>query len=133
VNEFRSFGGSQFLDDAIGVELDEWAMAFLSTAFISLSPIVVLFFVPIFKKVTVGKEVKEIVNEPLLKVLVAFAVGGLLGDVFLHLIPHSFQPHSHGHEHENAHGRKQFICCKFMILIFNYFFFFFFYFFLFFS
>lgn len=86
-------------------QLDQWTMAFLSTAFISLAPIVVLFFVPIFRKVKVtpgpAGEVREVVNEPLLKILVSFAVGGLLGDVFLHLIPHSFEPH---HGHDAAHG-----------------------------
>lgn len=31
----------------------------------------------------------------LLNVLLAFAAGGLLGDVFLHLLPHAAHPHSH--------------------------------------
>ncbi|KAI9594163.1 ZIP zinc transporter-domain-containing protein [Syncephalis fuscata] len=33
----------------------------------------------------------------------SFAVGSLLGDVFLHLLPHAFAPHSHEHEHEHEH------------------------------
>lgn len=37
-----------------------------------------------------------------LNTMIAFATGGLLGDVFLHLVPHSFfgeggEGHGHGH------------------------------------
>lgn len=42
----------------------------------------------------------------MLKVLLSFGSGGLLGDAFLHLIPHS-QPareHGHGHSHSHAQG-----------------------------
>ena len=53
---------------------------------------------------------KEVVNHKLLKTLVSFAVGGLLGDVFLHLLPHSkgdshedHSSHSHSHSHDDSH------------------------------
>ena len=48
-----------------------------------------------------------------MQVLLSFASGGLLGDAFLHLIPHALSPHApgdhshshtHGHSHENGHG-----------------------------
>lgn len=42
--------------------------------------------------------------QPRLKTLLAFASGGLLGDAFLHLIPHSVAPHSHGGEHSHSHS-----------------------------
>lgn len=52
--------------------------------------------------------------KPRLKVLLAFASGGLLGDAFLHLIPHAIHPHTHfddeeehhhhHHSHEEEHG-----------------------------
>lgn len=41
--------------------------------------------------------------KPRLKVLLAFASGGLLGDAFLHLIPHAIHPHSHHDEHSHSH------------------------------
>jgi len=47
----------------------------------------------------------------LLKVLLSFASGGLLGDAFLHLIPHAveYQNHhggSHAHAHDHSHGHS---------------------------
>ncbi|KAJ1980355.1 hypothetical protein H4R35_001160 [Dimargaris xerosporica] len=63
--------------------------AFLATLYISLFPNLVLFFVP------------PNISPQSLNILVSFAVGGLLGDVFLHLLPHSFAeivhfpPHDH--------------------------------------
>lgn len=44
--------------------------------------------------------------QPRLKILLAFASGGLLGDAFLHLIPHAVAPHSHaeGHTHSHSHS-----------------------------
>lgn len=41
--------------------------------------------------------------QPRLKTLLAFASGGLLGDAFLHLIPHSVTPHNHD-SHSHSHG-----------------------------
>ena len=54
------------------------------------------------------------------KILLAFASGGLLGDAFLHLIPHASHSHlpdqteadhghshdSHDHAHDDAHGHS---------------------------
>lgn len=42
--------------------------------------------------------------------MLAFASGGLLGDAFLHLIPHAIHPHSHHgdekHDHSHAHDHE---------------------------
>lgn len=71
-----------------------WLYAILSTIFVGLAPIVILFFVPLGYG---GKGEGQ-----LLKSLLGFAVGGLLGDVFLHLIPHALNPHDHDdHDHDN--------------------------------
>lgn len=74
-----------------------WAEALASTFFISAAPFLILFFVPLEKS-------KQ--KEPLLKILLSFASGGLLGDAFLHLIPHALVPHSHSdvHSGEKEHG-----------------------------
>jgi zinc transporter 7 len=42
-----------------------------------------------------------------MRVLLSFAVGSLLGDVFLHLLPHASHPHSHEHGHGHEHGHSQ--------------------------
>ncbi|RCH94152.1 hypothetical protein CU097_013303 [Rhizopus azygosporus] len=59
----------------------------LATAYISIFPNLLLYFVP------------PDIDTGALNVLVSFAVGGLLGDVFLHLLPHAFLGE---HTEENA-------------------------------
>ncbi|XP_055343779.1 protein catecholamines up-like [Paramacrobiotus metropolitanus] len=69
-----------------------WLYALGSTLAISLAPFLILFVIPI--------DANSPQYEPRLRVFLAFASGGLLGDAFLHLIPHSV-PHSHGHSHDH--------------------------------
>ena len=73
--------------------------SFVSTALISAAPFFILFCIPL-------QNAKD--HSSLLKVLLSFASGGLLGDAFLHLIPHSISPHDHSHgggDHEDhAHS-----------------------------
>jgi zinc transporter ZupT len=38
-----------------------------------------------------------------INILICFAVGGLLGDVFLHILPHMLVPHGHDHGHGHHH------------------------------
>lgn len=45
------------------------------------------------------------VDKILLVPLVSFAVGALLGDAFLHLIPEILEVHTHGSEAEKGHVR----------------------------
>ena len=75
--------------------------ASMSTLLISIAPFFILFFIPLNNN--------SIENQSLLKVLLAFASGSLLGDAFLHLIPHALSPHDHSgdehaHSHESEHG-----------------------------
>lgn len=78
-----------------------WIQALGSTLIISIAPFIVLFLVPLDNS-------KE--HEPFLKILLSFASGSLLGDAFLHLIPHALSPHSHeqghGHSHGQGHGHS---------------------------
>ncbi|XP_049870068.1 protein catecholamines up [Pectinophora gossypiella] len=84
-------------------DYDLYVKALGSTLFISIVPFFLLFFIPIDGTVE---------KQPLLKVLLSFASGGLLGDAFLHLIPHALtsssgeggHSHSHSHSHEGEHG-----------------------------
>ncbi|KAJ6652462.1 hypothetical protein lerEdw1_011498 [Lerista edwardsae] len=77
-----------------------WSYAIGATLLISAAPYLVLFLIPV--------ESNTSRHQALLKVLLSFASGGLLGDAFLHLIPHALEPHSHhaeGGGHAHSHGR----------------------------
>ncbi|XP_054833530.1 zinc transporter SLC39A7 [Eublepharis macularius] len=76
-----------------------WSYAIGATLLISAAPYFILFLIPV--------ESNSAQHQALLKLLLSFASGGLLGDAFLHLIPHALEPHSHhgeggGHSHSEA-------------------------------
>ncbi|XP_071802489.1 zinc transporter Slc39a7-like [Asterias amurensis] len=83
--------------------MQKWGDAIGATLLISAAPFLILFVIPLDK----DREGQE----ALLKVLLSFASGGLLGDAFLHLIPHAVSPHhhhgddgeGHHHHHEDEH------------------------------
>eukprot|EP00096_Caligus_rogercresseyi_P002388 TRINITY_DN1450_c0_g1_i13.p1 TRINITY_DN1450_c0_g1~~TRINITY_DN1450_c0_g1_i13.p1 ORF type:complete len:318 (+),score=120.15 TRINITY_DN1450_c0_g1_i13:544-1497(+) len=73
-----------------------------------MAPFVILFFIPLDNS-------KE--KQWIMKILLSFASGGLLGDAFLHLIPHAVMAaaadngggghtHSHGHSHGNGEAHE---------------------------
>ncbi|NXO01295.1 S39A7 protein, partial [Rhinopomastus cyanomelas] len=78
-----------------------WMHTMVATLVISAAPYLVLFLIPV--------ESNAPRNQSLLKLLLSFAAGGLLGDAFLHLIPHALAAghshSSHSHHHGPAHGR----------------------------
>jgi len=95
-------GGDDDDDDEPVVPFSVMSWALLSTLGISLAPVVILFFIPV-------------TNSPqhqwFLKILLSFASGGLLGDAFLHLIPHAMSSHGehgkeHGHSHSHSHDHS---------------------------
>ncbi|KAG9472108.1 hypothetical protein GDO78_021230 [Eleutherodactylus coqui] len=71
-----------------------WTYAIGATLLISAAPFFILFLIPV--------QSNSSQHQSLLKLLLSFASGGLLGDAFLHLIPHALEPHSH-HQHEGGH------------------------------
>ena len=100
-------GDNSILEDRQNYSDYTWLYALGSTALISAAPIVILFFIPLDNSDA---------HQPRLKVLLSFASGGLLGDAFLHLIPHAIMAqdsgaedghahsHSHGHSHDSHDG-----------------------------
>ncbi|KAM7542476.1 hypothetical protein Aperf_G00000003038 [Anoplocephala perfoliata] len=85
-----------------------WMDAVGAVIGISVAPFALLLLVPDLNK-----------HNQLLKILLAFAAGGLLGDAFLHLIPHALSHHeddndghdSHGHSHSlNDSNTRVFLC-----------------------
>ncbi|KAF6116198.1 solute carrier family 39 member 7 [Phyllostomus discolor] len=101
-----------------------WAYALGATVLISAAPFLILFLIPV--------ESNSPRHRSVLQILLSFASGGLLGDAFLHLIPHAlgqgpilsvglwvlsgivaflvvekFVRHvkgEHGHSHSHGHG-----------------------------
>lgn len=74
-----------------------WLHSILSTLLISAAPFFVLYFIPLDNTAE---------KQPRLKILLAFAAGGLLGDAFLHLIPHAVSPHSHNDDDHSSHNHS---------------------------
>ncbi|PNJ88603.1 SLC39A7 isoform 1, partial [Pongo abelii] len=69
-----------------------------ATVLISAAPFFVLFLIPV--------ESNSPRHRSLLQILLSFASGGLLGDAFLHLIPHALEPHSHHTLEQPGHGHS---------------------------
>ncbi|KAF6779144.1 hypothetical protein AHF37_01523 [Paragonimus kellicotti] len=77
-----------------------WSETALAVLLISVAPFLLLCLLPDLNK-----------HQRLLKILLAFAAGGLLGDAFLHLIPHAIDDgdsglgdHDHSrHDHTHIH------------------------------
>uniref|UniRef100_A0AAV1UBD6 Zinc transporter n=1 Tax=Peronospora matthiolae TaxID=2874970 RepID=A0AAV1UBD6_9STRA len=83
-----------------------WSQALLATALVGTAPVLVLLAVPL----GMGSHDKQ---QPLLRVFLSFAAGGLLGDALLHLLPHSLpntdgstHDHKHNHDHNHDHGHN---------------------------
>lgn len=70
----------------------------VSTLFISIVPIFFIFGLNlIFLR-------SPLLKEKVIFYLISFAIGGLLGDVFFHTLPHLSSSHdSHSHDHLHAH------------------------------
>ncbi|CAD8069232.1 unnamed protein product [Paramecium sonneborni] len=75
---------------------ERWGYGFLASFAVSMIGFVVSILIIILKNFSKGETAKQV-----MKVLIGFAVGSLLGDSFIHLIPHSFISHDHGHEEED--------------------------------
>eukprot|EP00099_Drosophila_melanogaster_P004625 NP_001189313.1 Zinc/iron regulated transporter-related protein 99C, isoform H [Drosophila melanogaster] len=71
-------------------EYTPWVFSLLGSVVIGLSGIFPLIIIPTEEKM--AKEgYKDPADSKLLRVLLSFAVGGLLGDVFLHLLPEAWE------------------------------------------
>ncbi|PAV57916.1 hypothetical protein WR25_23820 [Diploscapter pachys] len=97
IDDYKFEGKLAFLNDP-ATRLYVFSIG--STLLISIAPFFILTFIPI--------QANTADSESLLKVLLSFGSGGLLGDAFLHLIPHAAPAgedgHSHSHSHSHAAG-----------------------------
>ncbi|KAF7990879.1 hypothetical protein HCN44_000684 [Aphidius gifuensis] len=67
-------------------EYQPWIFSMLGSAIVGLSGVFPLLIIPIDE----GADLKNGAGAATLKLLLSFAVGGLLGDVFLHLLPEAW-------------------------------------------
>ncbi|KAM7384776.1 hypothetical protein PAMA_011906 [Pampus argenteus] len=95
----HTHGGERVKRDTEGDKRDTvelWMQAIGATLLISAAPFLILFLIPV--------QSNSDQHQNLLKVLLSFASGGLLGDAFLHLIPHALEPHSHHGDDDHGHS-----------------------------
>uniref|UniRef100_UPI003AAA8666 zinc transporter Slc39a7 n=1 Tax=Centroberyx gerrardi TaxID=166262 RepID=UPI003AAA8666 len=95
----HTHGGERVKREAEGEKRDTvelWMQAVGATLLISAAPFLILFLIPVQSNTDQ--------HQNLLKVLLSFASGGLLGDAFLHLIPHALEPHSHHGDEDHSHS-----------------------------
>ncbi len=86
-------------------EMSSWTAAFVATATVSILPNILLVVIP--SKWFENSPGKKKAWFNVANLLLCFAVAGLLGDVFLHIIPHLLGAHSHSHggeDHGHSHG-----------------------------
>ena len=93
--------GMEIFNDLIK-PLPDTAQALASTLFISIVPI---FFIYSLNLIFFSR---PSLKDSLIYYLISFAIGGLLGDVFFHTLPHlsSAGGHSHDHSDHSGHGHS---------------------------
>lgn len=69
------------------IAYNPWFFSILGSTMVGLAGILPLLVIPIEE----GADLKNGANAGTLKLLLSFAVGGLLGDVFLHLLPEAWE------------------------------------------
>ncbi|EDW16233.1 zinc transporter ZIP13 homolog [Drosophila mojavensis] len=82
---------NQYVPEYIkNLEYTPWVFSLLGSVVIGLSGIFPLLIIPTDEKMT-KDGYKDPAESKFLRVLLSFAVGGLLGDVFLHLLPEAWE------------------------------------------
>ncbi|XP_012141704.2 zinc transporter Zip99C isoform X1 [Megachile rotundata] len=82
------------------LEQTPWLFSLIGSTMIGLTGIFPLLVIPNIEE---GANLKTGASAGTLKVLLSFAVGGLLGDVFLHLLPEAWENSSMNKVTENGH------------------------------
>jgi len=85
-----------------------WWMALFASWVVSCASLVCLAIIPV---VSAARRVPLNTRPPevLIQILTGFAVGAMLGDAFLHQLPHAFAsapPHSHSHSPDHHHSHS---------------------------
>ncbi|KAI3378115.1 hypothetical protein SNEBB_004673 [Seison nebaliae] len=86
-----------------GTTFENGLYAISSVLLISIAPFLILFLIPIDVKKSDSVKTKEWKNK-LLRILLSFAAGSLLGDSFLHLLPHAIEHQQHQSSETSSHS-----------------------------
>lgn len=79
-------------------ELPPIGQGIFSTLFITIVPIMLIYLLNVMMS---DKNRQAFVN-----VMLSFGLGGLLGDVFFHTLPHVMAGKEHSHSHDHGHGQN---------------------------
>ncbi|XP_058808031.1 zinc transporter ZIP13 isoform X2 [Phymastichus coffea] len=97
-----------------------WLFSLLGSVMVGLSGVFPLLVIPIDE----AADLKHGDGAKTLKILLSFAVGGLLGDVFLHLLPEAWENHSLANKGNSSSGVNHdsmscglWVLCGFLVFI----------------
>ncbi|XP_041132519.1 zinc transporter ZIP13-like isoform X2 [Polyodon spathula] len=99
--ELLSFGVLSEL--FVGERFDAWVCSLIGSVMVGLSGIFPLLVIPI----EAGATLKTEAGSQKLKQLLSFAIGGLLGDVFLHLLPEAWAYSCSSSGTDGSHSHQQ--------------------------
>lgn len=80
--------------------LPDWSQALFSTLFISIVPIFIIYLLNVLFLS------RPSLRDSVIYYLISFAIGGLLGDVFFHTLPHLGESGHHDHGHHDHHDHS---------------------------
>eukprot|EP00898_Chlorokybus_atmophyticus_P002581 jgi/Chlat1/3323/Chrsp22S03481 len=80
-----------------GKTSEVWLYGLASSLVVSCAALVCLAAIPFLTR-------KGVVSEDAASVMTAFGAGAMLGDAFLHQLPHAFNKGSHNHDHDHDHN-----------------------------
>lgn len=101
------------ISSATLVDYQPWIMSLLGSVLVGLSGILPLLVIPVEDTATL----KTGTGAKTLRVLLSFAVGGLLGDVFLHLLPEAWNnQYSHRSTSTETKTSEPFLNCGLWVL-----------------
>ena len=82
----HSMDGVDIIESSWGEVYLSWIGALMGTVLVGLSGLMPMMIIPL----DAGENLRSEQGSRSLRLLLSFAVGGLLGDVFLHLFPESY-------------------------------------------
>jgi len=90
-------------DDGTWSKGEKWAYGILSSLGVSCLGFILALILSVFLR---GKRISKELIQKVSNVMIAFAIGALIGDTFIHIIPEIFGAHHHGEE-DHVHEEEE--------------------------